>query len=71
MFKQAYELGLDPELQVYAKNGHGFGAGNAGTTSIKARVCRPETGGSFHVTNSTAKPRSSLLRGFVLVLSFS
>ena len=34
MFKQAYELGLDPELQVYAKNGHGFGAGNAGTTSM-------------------------------------
>ncbi|MBQ6578384.1 MAG: hypothetical protein IJL91_11720 [Bacteroidales bacterium] len=33
MFKQAYELGLDPELQVYARNGHGFGAGNAGTTS--------------------------------------
>lgn len=34
LFKQAYELGLDPELQVYAKNGHGFGAGNAGTTSM-------------------------------------
>lgn len=34
MFKKAYELGLDPELQVYAKNGHGFGAGNAGTTSM-------------------------------------
>lgn len=33
MFKQAYELGLDPELQVYAKNGHGFGPGNPGTTS--------------------------------------
>ena len=29
LVKQAYELGLDPELQVYAKNGHGFGAGNA------------------------------------------
>ena len=34
MFKQAYEMGLDPELQIYAMNGHGFGAGNAGTTSM-------------------------------------
>lgn len=34
LFKQAYEMGLDPELQIYAKNGHGFGAGNAGTTSM-------------------------------------
>ena len=34
LFKQAYELGLDPELQIYAMNGHGFGAGNAGTTSM-------------------------------------
>lgn len=34
MFKWAYEKGLDPELQVYASNGHGFGAGNKGTTSM-------------------------------------
>ena len=33
MFKQAYEMGKDPELQVYSKNGHGFGPGNRGTTS--------------------------------------
>lgn len=33
MFRQAYEKGLDPELQIYARNGHGFGPGNPGTTS--------------------------------------
>lgn len=34
MFKQAQEAGLDPELHVYAQNGHGFGSGIAGTSSI-------------------------------------
>ena len=34
LFKQAYELGLDPELHVYGLNGHGFGAGMEGTSSM-------------------------------------
>lgn len=34
MFKQAYALGLDPELHVYGLNGHGFGAGMEGTSSM-------------------------------------
>lgn len=34
LFEQAYELGLDPELHVYGLNGHGFGAGMEGTSSM-------------------------------------
>ena len=34
LFKQAYEMGLDPELHIYGLNGHGFGAGMAGTSSM-------------------------------------
>ena len=34
LFKQTYDLGLDPELHVYGLNGHGFGAGMEGTSSM-------------------------------------
>lgn len=34
MYRQADELGLKPELQIYSMNGHGFGPGNKGTTSM-------------------------------------
>lgn len=34
MYRQATELGLKPELQIYSMNGHGFGPGNKGTTSM-------------------------------------
>ncbi len=30
LFKQTYDLGLDPELHVYGLNGHGFGAEHGG-----------------------------------------
>ncbi len=35
MFQQMREIpGNNPEVHVYAQNGHGFGAGNAGTSSM-------------------------------------
>ena len=34
LFKQTYDLGLDPELHVYGLNGHGFGAGMECTSSM-------------------------------------